>query len=62
MKLNSILYFILISYINSSKMITYNDGVLIDPGQELIPLSAFIDSNNNLYYVFFLKQYFLLII
>ena len=49
MKLNSILYFILISYINSSEMIKDNVG----PGQELIPLSAFIDPINNLYYVFF---------
>ena len=59
MKLNSILYFILISYINSSKMITYNDGDLIDPDTgELIPLSAFIDSNNNLCYVFFVEAMF----
>ncbi len=55
MKLNSILYFILISYINSSEMIEYNVGP--DTG-ELIPLSAFIDSNNNLYYVFFFETIF----
>ncbi len=52
MKLNSIFYFILISYINSS-LITISDDIIISPTESHGgPLASLIDPNNNLNYIY----------
>ena len=52
MKLNSIFYFILISYIYSKTNFTVND-IKIDPeGPSGFPLASVIDPNNNLIFIY----------
>ena len=53
MKLNSIFYFILISYINSSTLITISDDIIIPPDEwHGGALASLIDPNNCLNYVY----------
>ena len=53
MKLNSLFYFILISYINSSTIITISDDIHFSPTEyECHPLSALIEPNNYFLYCY----------
>ena len=53
MKLNSIFYFILISYINSSTLIYLYDDITISPANwHGGALASLIDPNNNLNYIY----------
>ena len=60
MKFNSILYLILLSYINPSTIITLYDEYSYFPSEEFQnPLTAFIEPNNNLYIIYcFTKIFF----
>ena len=54
MKFNSILFLILISYMNQSTIITLYDECSYLPSEEFqTPLSAFIEPNDNLYIMYF---------
>ena len=59
MKFNSILFLILISYMNQSTIITLSDEYSYFPSEEFqTPLSAFIEPNDNLYIMYFLTKIF----
>ena len=61
MKLNSILYFILISYINSSTIITISDEFSFSSSHSYrIPFSELIESNYNSYFIYCFDKIFIL--
>ena len=61
MKLNSIFYFILISYINLSTNITISDDINFDPTENHgKPISALIEPNNNSYFIYCFEKIFII--
>ena len=59
MKFNSILFLILISYMNQSTIITLYEECSYPPPEEFqTPLSAFIEPNDNLYIMYFYTHIF----